>query len=292
MRVRSASAELEELLHRSVATIRQDLDELAIAFLLGEGGRYLEARGRLARRLRQSQTLANLLGRRRLVLEAKARRGPRAFDATPVIPRVPFEEAIADLVSRTPELARAAEDVRQLYSEGHGFGLARAAEDWVLEKTQEKLVGYLRDGSTTGQARRELVEVLRSQDPAALQRAGISPNGLTEAYAETVYRTNMALAYTDGRFEQVNDPTTRELLEGIVDGFRFEAVMDADTRANHAAADGMAAPFDHPVWQTLRPPLGFQCRCSVSLVSSDEITEAKTPDEAIAEGARPDEGFR
>ncbi len=116
-----------------------------------------------------------------------------------------------------------------------------------------------------------------------------------DSYSRMVFRTNLNAAVTAGRFRQLRDPDVKEVIPAL----RFDAVGDADTRANHGAADGVILRVDNPAWQSIAPPLGYSCRCQVSLVSvaqlkrmrrlgpSGAVIESKIP-----EGAGPDPGFR
>ncbi len=70
-------------------------------------------------------------------------------------------------------------------------------------------------------------------------------------------------------------------------------------RPNHLAADGFVAAVDDPVWQQLTPPLGFNCRCALAIVTKRKARQAGVIDEdgsaifqAKPAGAGPDAGFR
>lgn len=44
---------------------------------------------------------------------------------------------------------------------------------------------------------------------------------------------------------------------------RYVAVDDERTRDEHRALDGCVIPVDHPLWDEIYPPNGWECRCSV-----------------------------
>lgn len=274
-----AADALERLLSRSPVELAQELDRFAIA--------YLEERWRDADRheraiaglMARDSAIADELGRKRLMAEVEAARARETFAA-----KVPFEEAIADLEQREPTTEQEARG----FTIGKYIKLARAATVKVVERVKDKLLGFLRRGATVPQARVELAEILKRQEPEELSRAGISPSGLNGAYAETVYRTQVAQAFTAGRVEQARDPGVRD----VVAGWRFDAVMDSDTRPNHAAAHGLTAAVDDPVWNVLAPPLGFNCRCNLSIALPEDLRKpGKGPSEAFRAGARADSGF-
>jgi len=202
--------------------------------------------------------LSDLLGRRRLVLEAAAARkgvpdsliGIVVFAETPVVPHVPFEEAVRDLVSRTPALARSAAQVERVYR-AHGFAMARSASLQVTKHVQGILAELMREGVTLAKA----------EDLVA--RAG----NFARAYAETVYRTNMNTAYSAGRFMQARDPD----VAAVIGGLERVSVLDSDVRPNHAAGHGLVASVNDPVWGVAAPPSGYNCRCSAIFTSKGEL---------------------
>ena len=66
--------------------------------------------------------------------------------------------------------------------------------------------------------------------------------------------------------EQAEDPD----LADIIVGFRYEGINDARTRDNHEAGFGAIAPTDDPLWKRFKPPNGYNCRCSLEMVSRFE----------------------
>lgn len=227
--------------------------------------------------LAETQALADLLGRSRLFAEidedeeVQAGRAIRVdlptvdirFDygaapeevrawartRSPLADGLPFDEAVDDLISREPRLARSAKLVRKVYSREHGFALAKSTSLEVTKKIQRLLF----DGLARGEAperTREKIERL----------------GFSRAYAATVYRTNVSTAYAAGRFAQAFDPD----VGAIVAGFRFTTSRDPDVRPNHAVAEGIIAGQDDPIWDWISPPLGYNCRCSLAIVTKAE----------------------
>jgi SPP1 gp7 family putative phage head morphogenesis protein len=87
----------------------------------------------------------------------------------------------------------------------------------------------------------------------------------SRAYADTVYRTNLTSAYTAGRFRQ------QEGVSDVIGAFGFRSRRDDSTRPNHRAAEGLIAPPHDIIWERLSPPLGYNCRCSLRLVSRFEL---------------------
>ena len=260
MPVRKAVDEKLELLERSTVTFQAALDELVRASLSDEPKRREKALLRLSELLGDSMALADLIGRKRMLLEADRRREAQPTDIpsfifaeTPVVPNVEFGEAIEDLISRDPRLAANAEEVRRIYQETHGFALAQSADIALTRRIQKFITSSLRKGLGAPEAS----EVI----------AGMGD--FTRAYSETVYRTNIATAYTAGRFKQTSNPDVAD----VIGALEYTAILDPDVRPNHAAAHGLLASQFDPIWSVFSPPLGYNCRCDVRMVDRFELKE-------------------
>lgn len=164
-----------------------------------------------------------------------------------------FEEAAADIISRAPvviqdPLKRTAEAVGRLYREDHVFALAKSTDLAVTKRVQ----AIVEEGIVQG----------LSEEQAIAKIMAVNADW-TRGYAQTVYRTNLATAQVEGRFQQAARPGMDRILPLMV----FQTVGDNRVRPNHRAADGAAAAPDHFMWDIIRPPLGYNCRCRVVLAS-------------------------
>ena len=81
---------------------------------------------------------------------------------------------------------------------------------------------------------------------------------LTSARLETVYRTNLNRAQTQGRLDICRD----EIVQKFVPLMRFSATRDSRTRPSHRAFDGFVASVTQIDAQGIPTPLGFNCRCA------------------------------
>jgi SPP1 gp7 family putative phage head morphogenesis protein len=289
---KSIQDELFALLNRSKASFREAMRRLA-----EETARNSPRRNQKLDDLRilagQTMTLADLYGRRRALLwteyaQAGVKQSARVAIycqtyTNPIVPAIPFDEAIDNFKKRVPKLADTADAVTQAYMNRSAFAVARSADLFVTERVQQKLVDAMNLGWT--------------QEKAIAEICGEAENW-TNAYAETVYRTNVHTAYAVGEREQAMDPVAVAVLPAWI----YDAVGDADTRPNHLAADGMIAAKRDPIWERWAPPVGYNCRCSLRemdvydleeqgrLTSSGQVY-AKIP-AGIASGAiMPDKGF-
>jgi len=278
---KDAIKEKLELLNNSPRLIEQRLNRMAEAIFNGDYQQEQVHTTSLAKLLGETMALSDLLGRRRTLLEADAKtkgrvelgtdgvsmstftRGwaysPIVFARTPVVPEVPFREAIADLMDREPRLARSSEEVRRMYTEGPaGFAVARipAARS---DKARLTLTKRIRDILAKSMEKGRELKTIREKLSAVA--------GITKHYAENIYRTNLATSYTAGRMAQFRDPDVSD----VTPAFSFSAVRDRNTRPNHAAAHGLIAGVDDDIWKRFAPPLGFQCRCDLRARTRSEL---------------------
>lgn len=201
------------------------------------------------------------------------------------LPVIRPEEALRDLRARKVRVVAGGwQRVAEAYGRAHIFAAARAISQNVAERVHHEIVNGVRDGRTTDEITKTLMEV-----------GGGPLEGWTRQYAATVFETNAASAHTAGVFRTAADPVVRLVIPAVA----YSVVHDGDARPNHIAADGLAGAVDDPVWRTMAPPNGYRCRCTVLLrdrlwceragilLPSGEVRRATIPP-----GAHPDDGFR
>ena len=206
-------------------------------------------------------------------------RRPAVVAPGEALPAVPFEEAVSDVLSRSPRLAKGYVEVQRLYSTEHAFAIAKSVDIEVTMKAQEVVRKALSQGSTLAEAEAEVANL----------------GGWARSYGETVYRTNVTTAYAEGRMAQAKDPDVQEIAPCVM----VVTHNDGDTRPNHRAYDGMIAGPDDPIWRRNKPPFGYRCRCTLRLVDRLECEQLGALDAngrpipgRIPIGAFPDEGFQ
>lgn len=295
--MQTPEAEFASLIERST-------DEFARSFLgllsaVASGGPTGAAVVRVADTIGETMTLADLFGRRRVLLEldhaaqatynAPSRRvapdfvtiaggapsrlpqssslGPRPdqFAASPIVPNVPFSEAFKDIIRREPRLAANAEEVAELYRTRHAFALARSAEQEITERVQ----GFISKAVETGV----------TAPKAATVVAGLGD--WTRSYGMVTYRTNLTTAYTAGRFKQAQEPGVlealpamerTEILDSAVRRGRKQDGPKGGPKENHKAINGLILETRDPRWAQYAPPAGYGCRGSTRLVPRAELS--------------------
>ena len=265
MKLEPALKEQYKLLHHSPRLYAKAIQELLRAKMSNNMFREEEALKKLSTLIGDSNVLANLLGRRRALLEFeqyKKRAQPyrKAFlfaeGDTPVIPTVTYEMAVQDLVTRPvygDQLKLGWMEAQRLYIGEHAFALAKTTDAVLTKKVQALIVRSMEEGEDMIDASQAVAEL----------------GDFTEAYAETVYRTNLTQSYVSGRFQEANDPEIAEVIGGMM----YSALLDPVTRVNHKAAEGLIAGTNDPIWNNLKPPLGFNCRCTVVMMDKFTLDE-------------------
>ncbi len=102
---------------------------------------------------------------------------------------------------------------------------------------------------------------------------------------ETIFRTNVQQAYSDGRWEQMEHPAVKEARPYR----KYSAVMDSRTSPICAPLDGTVLPADDPFWSSHNPPLHFNCRSHVVTLSEEEAKSEGVAQEAPS--IAPADGF-
>jgi SPP1 gp7 family putative phage head morphogenesis protein len=262
-----------------------------------------DARAAMREVIRETMGVGEVMGARLALQSASKamRRGGkfaagRDIDPTQTLmPRVTFTEAVDDMIARAPvtlqpAAERIATRIAALYSNPNGprvIAFAHAAEQTVTQAAHEFIIKAMSQGIPEGEVGRRLVHTVAQ---VAEQSAP-----WTEAYAKMAFRTNVGTAVTAGRRRQAADPDIRE----VIPAFRFDAVGDSDTRPNHGAAQGIILSVDDPQWNRIAPPMGYNCRCSLSFVSAPELEAMGRIDRdgnvrasKVPSDAYPDHGFR
>lgn len=265
---------------RSDPAVRRSMRRLIVAHARGAEIEAAAARNELANEVAGTRFLANMLGREwmwragRRAMRFGALRSVRTSFKVPLVPSAPTPEAAVDaLMRRTPAIAHAADDVARVV-QAHGIAFARSASLNITKRIQAIIGNALMRGFDREDAVAEIV----------------ANTGWADSYANTVFRTNAIGAYSDGTRDQAR------ITDGI-EGLEFSATGDSDTRPNHMRADGFAARTADPIWDAMKPPLGYNCRCALIPVTTAQAMRRFGRDgipfnQSPPAGSGPDEGFR
>lgn len=189
------------------------------------------------------------------------RRGLRLDDARPSFMRLSFREALAAFLERglvTPEEFQALSDVAKL----RAFTATRLAGEQMVRRAQELLTRHLEEGGTL----QGFAQGIRAEEV----RLGVTPSD--PHYVENVMRTNVQVAYGQGRLQQLEHPDVMAARPFV----EYRTAQDTRVRPRHAALDGVV--FDRSSddgWRRFAPPLGYQCRCSLVTLRPKRVDRSR-----------------
>jgi hypothetical protein len=135
------------------------------------------------------------------------------------------------------------------------FMVAGATSDALLEDFRQAIDKAIAQG--TG------FKEFRGDFDAIVRKHGWSHTGTADWRAKIIYNTNMANAFSAGRYAQATNPD-------VLDAFPYWEYLHVNCphpRLQHVAWSGMVLRADDPWWNTNYPPNGWNCHCIVGLVN-------------------------
>lgn len=187
--------------------------------------------------------------------------------------RLPPEKAIAYFEAKGYAFSW---DWREVWQEAHAkaFTVAGVMKADVLKEIRAGVEQALKQGKTLAQFERGLEPFLKRRgwlgkgevrDQLTGEVAGrrLGPHRLT-----TIYRTNMQTSSMAGRYKSFAENAAAR------PHWEYVAVMDARTRPEHAALNGLVFPAGDPFWNSYWPPNGYRCRCRVTALTGGEARGA------------------
>jgi len=177
---------------------------------------------------------------------------------------VVFEEALKDILEAEPFLANTAEEIRQQY------------EQAMIQGKSVFSVLFTDTLKTVKDIQKEMETFLKTGKREEAQQNIKSMLDSTTAYANVVFKTNSATAYSIGRQIQ-----QKPLVDnGFIVGFEIQTAGDGRVRGrpdgvykfkpgmeNHWALEGTRLRADNPKLDGLTPPFGYLCRCILRAIT-------------------------
>jgi SPP1 gp7 family putative phage head morphogenesis protein len=130
------------------------------------------------------------------------------------------------------------------------FWVSDVTDENVLADARKALQGALDQGYSWGEVRPMLAEAFGSEMGGRL---------------ETIFRTNLFQAYNGGRYWSGQE--AREQFPY----WQYFTVQDDRVRPSHAALHGKIYRKDDTIWQSIFPPNGFNCRCTVEELDDQDL---------------------
>jgi hypothetical protein len=192
---------------------------------------------------------------------------------------VTIEKAVDEL-ARKNVVTRAVFDRLDAVTRSKAFTIAQVESDETLTKVRDALAETVAEGVDL-KAFRE--KVLQKVEPATF---------LSDAHLETVFRTNVQGALSDGQYSLLQHPLIREAFPYA----HTYPLHDSRVREEHLAMeqhgiDGTAIyRVSDPVWQLFRPPWDYNCRCGWAPMTIRQAAEkgVKTAAAWLDSGQPPD----
>lgn len=305
--------ELRALYEGGSPDYRDAIESMVVAVAMGDKPALAAARQRLGEVMADTMGAAEAIGAFHTLQGAAKAYGELGVDPSPRVnadpdagrrlsivfarvsnrvAKVQFKERLNDLITRTPvtikkAAERTAQRIAELYGKGRVLAFVRAAEEAVTNRVASLLAESIKKGLVEREAG---VLIKMGVDSVRKETAA-----WTEAYSRTVFRTNLNTATAAGRFRQLQDVD----VAGVIPALMFQTAGDVDVRHNHAAANGIILSRDNPAWHRLAPPLGYNCRCTVSYISAYALkqmgrvnADGSIREDAVPAEAHPDPGFR
>lgn len=193
-----------------------------------------------------------------------------------ISPRLEFHEAI----ERARERAQAQRALLpdDYYGDlpvslrSHAFTVSGLARLDQINAVADSLAEALAQGDGFAEWKKR---ALTDPDLAALPRGRL----------ETIYRNAVQTAYHAGRWQQFEQAKRRRPF------LMYDAINDQRTRPDHRALDGYIAPVDDPVWDTIAPPNGHNCRCSLIGLTQAQAEARGWTGSAQPPSGEPDPGW-
>lgn len=204
----------------------------------------------------------------------------------PAILRALFDRPPADAIAFLNSKGLAPTwNFQEMQDDAHAraFTVAKATRLDILADIRGALVDNLAAGGTLEDFNRDLIPTLRAKGWWGKQVA-VDPDTLDAELVQlgsvrrlkTIYQTNVQSAYMAGRYR-------RQMEADAFPYLQYLAVMDSRTRQSHALLHGKVWRKDDPVWNSIYPPNGYNCRCRTRALTERQLERGGLKPEPAAE---------
>lgn len=218
---------------------------------------------------------AHLQGFSRAILQAEAAMERRARRLGP------YDKTIEFLVERVGMTAARMTALQKQYGD-QAFAVLNQATPDIERSVQRALLNVRARQLTKKDGIKEFTQAI-NRHPSLNTGSNL---------IETLYRTQTGIGYTVGR-QRANEAPE---IASILWGYEYHTVGDDRVRPTHAGFDGMRAPKESSIWDTHMPPLGWNCRCTVTEIYEGEDDAVEVEAGAVevdgkTVAPKPDAGF-
>lgn len=184
----------------------------------------------------------------------------------------PPEDAMRYLEQKFPKASWAYTD---LLDEAHNraFVVAKMMDVDLANTVQRSIIDAMREGKGYKAWAKDIDKVLAKSGWYEGQ-INVDSEGKAKKVAtggqhrlETIYRTNTAAAYEAGRQKVIFNDREDDPFGYVM----YSAIMDNRTRPTHKALHGKVMEKSDPAWQSISPPNGYNCRCTIVELTQGQV---------------------
>lgn len=155
------------------------------------------------------------------------------------------------------------------------FTVAKMMDQDLLSETQAAITDAIANGTDFRDFEKRLKPYLMSKgwwgeelmpDPKTGQIEKVQLGSTRRL--RTIYHTNLHSAYAAGQWERIQE--NKKLLPYL----QYMPSVSGEPRNNHKAYYNLVLPVDDPIWQSIMPPNGYGCLCSVKQLTKGQARRA------------------
>lgn len=161
-----------------------------------------------------------------------------------------------------------------IFQEAHtkAFTVAKCTQADILQDIRKAVSKSISDGIPFEQFKNELTPLLEKKGWWGVKKLINPKTGEKQLVQlgsnrrlETIYNTNIRTAFLAGRYEAMTENAKEKPY------WRYVCQMRATSREEHKALHNKVLRYDDPFWDTMYPPNGWGCGCTVQPMSRDDI---------------------
>lgn len=165
-------------------------------------------------------------------------------------------------------------DWNEVYEDAHAkaFTVAKMTNADLLKDTQTLIDKAIKEGWSSQKFKKVANDLFAKNGWTGTKEVTDPKTGKTKKVElgtprriKKIFSCNMNSAYAVGRYkEQMEDVD-------FAPYFQYMCILDNRTRPEHKAMHGKVFRYDDPIWQTMYPPNGWNCRCFVNSLTPEDI---------------------
>ncbi|MGN0014015.1 MAG: phage minor head protein [Candidatus Gastranaerophilaceae bacterium] len=165
-------------------------------------------------------------------------------------------------------------DWHEVYEDAHAkaFTVAKMTQTDLLKDTHDMLTTAIKEGWSEGKFQKNATELFQRKGWVGKQEVVNPKTGEqqtvelgTPRRIKQIFQCNMHSAYAVGRYKSQMEKSD------VAPYFQYSAILDGKTRPEHKAMHGKVFRYDDPIWNTMYPPNGWHCRCTVKQLTKSDV---------------------